>query len=129
MRATDCLRRAVGLYRGDVLDGVDGIDLIDSERDRLRSRFAGAAVRAGELALISGDPQQACGLAQRSLAVESTSEVAYRLSASAHLALGDHAAARVVISQCRVMLAELSATPDRWTLALERRLNAGVEHP
>ena len=74
-----------------------------------------AAVRAGELTMAGGDPDEALRLAGRAVEVEPWSEGAHRLSVAAHLARGDRAAARRAMQTCLRQLDDLGVPPTEDT--------------
>jgi DNA-binding SARP family transcriptional activator len=114
--------RAVDLWDTDLLPDVPGGDWLQWERERLRGRFVGAAVRAGELLLARGDFRRAQALGERALRVDRWSERAYQLVVAALLETEDLVAARHWSRRCLRALAELGVPPQPRTVALERRL-------
>jgi len=121
----DASRRALALWRGEPLDDARFEDWAREARDRVRGRFVRAGVRAGELALAAGEPDEAEGRAHGVLAAEPWSEGAYRVLVEAHLARGDRGSALRAAERCREMLADLGVTADALTGALLRRVAAG----
>ncbi len=111
--ALDLYRRALRLYRGPYLTDAGYEEWALPHRDRLAARFVAAAVRAGELTLAGGDPDEALRLAGRAVEAEPWSEGAHRLSVAAHLARGDRAAARRAMQTCLRQLDDLGRPPDR----------------
>lgn len=122
-RSIEPYRQAVTRYRGDLLpDGYD--DWVIFERDRLRARFVSAAVRLAQLLTATGSAEDAVGIATRALEVEPWSEPAHCALISAHLGLGDRAAARRSLDTCRRVLEDLGGPTESVTLELEHRLTA-----
>jgi DNA-binding SARP family transcriptional activator len=115
-------QQALALWDTDFLPDVSGGDWLQWERDRLRGRFVGAAVRAGELLLARGDADAARTLGERALGVDSWSEEAHQLLVAALLESGDVADARRQLRRCLQALAELGAAAQPRTVALARRL-------
>lgn len=113
--ALDLYRQAIGLYRGPYLTDAGYEEWALPHRDRLNARFVGAAVRAGELTLAGGDPDEALRLAARALETEPWSEGAHRLNVAAHLARGDRAAARRAMDTCLRQLDDLGVPPTEDT--------------
>lgn len=124
-RALERYRQAVELYRGDYLADAAYAEWALLERDRFRSRFVRAAVRAGELLLGQRAPDEALKLALRAVDAEPWSEHAHRLMAASYLDLGDRGAARRSLDRCDAMLAELDVQPDPETQALRRAVVSG----
>lgn len=114
----DVLRRAVPLWRGDYLADVAWDDWAGVERDRLRARFVAAAVRAAELAMAAGDPDEAWSLVDRAIDADPWSERAHRVLVEVHLVRRDRGAARRALARCYEVLAELGAQPEAATAAL-----------
>ena len=113
--ALDLYRRAVRLYRGPYLADAGYDEWALPHRDRLCARFVAAAVRAGELTLADGEPDEALRLAARALETEPWSEGAHRLTVAAHLARGDRAAARRAMTTCLAQLDDLGVPPTEDT--------------
>ncbi len=113
--ALDLYRQALGLYRGPYLTDAGYEEWALPHRDRLTARFVAAAVRAGELTLAGGDPDEALRLAARALETEPWSEGAHRLNVAAHLARGDRAAARRAMDTCLRQLDDLGVPPTEDT--------------
>ena len=85
---------AIGWYRGPFLEDLT-VDAADElERDRLRSRYVRAAIRAGALLLAIGRVEEAQRLAVAAQAADPWSDRALHLQAECYLAVGDRAAAR-----------------------------------
>ena len=113
--ALDLYRRALRLYRGPYLADAGYEEWALPHRDRLTARFVATAVRAGELTLAGGDPEEALRLAGRALESEPWSEGAHRLSVAAHLARGDRAAAHRAMETCLAQLDDLGVRPTEDT--------------
>jgi DNA-binding SARP family transcriptional activator len=108
-------RQAVALYRGPYLTEAGYENWAIAHRDRLSARFVAGAVRAGELTLAGGNPDEALRLAARALEVEPYSEPAHRLAIAAHTSRRDLAAARRATDTCLQQLAELGVPPTEDT--------------
>ena len=81
-----------------------------------------AAVRAGELTLAAGNPDEALRMAARALETEPWSEPAHRLMVASHLARGDRAAARRAMDTCLAQLADLGVPPTEDTEVVLRAI-------
>lgn len=112
---------AVDRWQGPYLDDVAGEEWAEPLRERFHSRFGSAAVRAGELLVAAGRPADAVRAADAALAADPWSEAAYRVLASAHLALGDDDAVRRTIEAATRRLADLGIEPGADTVAIGRR--------
>ncbi|MEM9463858.1 MAG: BTAD domain-containing putative transcriptional regulator [Actinomycetota bacterium] len=123
--ALDRLVDAVGLYRGDLLSGVQEGAWLFVERQRLHVRFVAASVRTAELLLAHGRTDEAVAVATRTIGAEPWSEPAHRAVVAGHLQRGDRAAARRAMQHCRDVLDELGGPVEELTEMLERRLAAG----
>ena len=113
--------RAVRLCRGEYLVDVRYDDWASLERERVQVRIVRAAVRAGELLLGAGSPQDAERLAEHVIGLDAQSERAYRLLAAAALAQGDRDAARRALCRCRDEVGDVALEPA--TQMLARRVN------
>jgi ATP/maltotriose-dependent transcriptional regulator MalT/DNA-binding SARP family transcriptional activator len=122
--ALDAYRRAVALYRGPYLTDAGYEEWALPHRDRLVARFVAGAVRAGELTLAGGDPEEALRLASRALEAEPWSERAHRLVVAAHLGRDDRAAARRAMQTCLRQLDDLGVPPTADTEILIRAIGA-----
>lgn len=116
---------AARLYRGALLDGIDGITpeyeaWLDPERERL----AGIAIRLVEQIAATAQPSEpALCLARQILARDPTCEPVYRALMRLHVAAGDRAAALKLHAACREALkSELNAAPDLQTEQLYREI-------
>ncbi len=121
--ATDPHERAAALYRGDLLEGVDGLTpefeaWLAPERERLALR----AVRLVEQMAQAGTRSDAAmALAQRLLARDRLCEPVYRALMRLHVAGGERAAALRLYAECRDALKlDVDATPDLQTETLYR---------
>jgi ATP/maltotriose-dependent transcriptional regulator MalT/DNA-binding SARP family transcriptional activator len=120
--ALDLYRRALSLYRGPYLSDAGYEEWALPHRDRLSARFVAAAVRAGELTLAAGNPEEALRLGARALETEPWSEPAHRLMVASHLARGDRAAARRAMDTCLAQLADLGVAPTEDTEVVLRAI-------
>ena len=121
----DRLVEGVGLYRGDLLSGVQEGEWLFIERQRLHVRYVAASVRAAELLLAHDRVDDAVAVATRTIGVEPWSEPAHRALVAAHLQRGDRAAARRAMQHCHEVLDELGGPVEPLTEMLERRLATG----
>ena len=113
---------AMALYGGDLLADLPEADWFSLDREYYRTRFVGAAVRAGQLLLGHADPDAAEAAARRALAADPWAEEAYAILVDAAIARRDHAAARRILHRCLAILHDLGAHPSPITQALRRRL-------
>jgi DNA-binding SARP family transcriptional activator len=105
------LLHVLALWRGDYLDDVAGEEWAEPLRERMRSRFVTAAVRAGELLVAADRPKEAIRAADAALAADRWCEAAYRVLANAHTATGNADGARRALESAERRLAELGVTP------------------
>jgi DNA-binding SARP family transcriptional activator len=112
---------AASLYRGELHLDLPHPDF-SLDREHYRSRFVAAAVRASQLLLSRGDPDQAQAVARRALAVDQWSEDAYAVLVGAALTRGNRSAARRLLDHCLAALADLGVEPSAATHQLQRRL-------
>lgn len=111
----DALRRAVALYRGDLLEGCYDEWLVD-ERERYRDRYTAALRRLTELATAAGDHGEAVRLGRELVRCDPLQEEAYRLLMRVHGASGDRSAAVRVYHECAATLQrELGVEPSAAT--------------
>jgi DNA-binding SARP family transcriptional activator len=87
------LRRAVELYRGDLLPEDGPAEWVIGARDRYRLRAAEAAATLAELELARGDTVAAAAAARRSLHIEYWRDASWRTLIEAYRRAGDVAAA------------------------------------
>lgn len=113
---------AIELYRDDLHLDVPDADWFVLDREHYRTRFVGAAVRAGQLLLGRRDVDQAQVVAHRALAVDPWAEDAYAVLVGAALARGDRSAAHRMLEHCLAALAELDVEPSDATQQLRRRM-------
>jgi DNA-binding SARP family transcriptional activator len=108
--ALDAMRAAVALWRDDPSElAAESWALAEVEERRLR--VVALAVRAGELLLARGEPDEARHLGAVALRVDPWSPRAHHVVVSAHAALDDTAAARRALDRYRDTLTELGVPP------------------
>lgn len=112
------------LYRGELLADVPEDEWFALERERHRTRFVGAAVRAGQLLLGHSAPGEAEDVARQALAADRWAEGAYAVLVGAAIARRDYAAANLQMDLCLDALRELGAEPSWTTRQLQRRLSS-----
>ncbi len=117
---------ATDAYRGDLLGELVDATWAELDRERCRTRFVSAAVRAGELLVASNDLDRAEHLAQRALSVDEWAEQGYAVLASAALARGDRSAALRMLRRCDEMLEDLGVEASDATRQLARRVRAAT---
>lgn len=120
-RALAAYHRALALYRGDYLAGIDAAWAVFT-RLRLRSLAVNAACRVAELVAARGEPEESARCAQRALQLDPNSERAGRLLVAALDATGDRSAAREAATALRSMLRRLGVPPSSDTLRLLSRV-------
>lgn len=113
--AVDALRCAVGLYRGDLLDGCYDEWLVE-ERERFRDRYTSALRRLTELLAGNGEHAEAIRCGRELLRCDPLQEDTYRLLMRIHDAAGDRAGAARVYHECVTTLQrELGVDPSAAT--------------
>jgi DNA-binding SARP family transcriptional activator len=102
--AVAALRRALVLYRGDLLPEDGPAEWVVRERDRLRHDAAEAATALGAAEFAAGDPATAARVLERALRIDPFRDPAWRLLIRAHSDVGDvAAAARARLDYTRVL--------------------------
>jgi TolB-like protein/cytochrome c-type biogenesis protein CcmH/NrfG len=118
--------KAIALYRGDLLDGVDGVSAEFDEWLRPeRERLGGLAVRVLEQFALSPVPNEASDeairLGQRLLARDRLREPVYRALMRLHARTGERTEALKLYAACRDALKQdLGVAPDAKTEELYR---------
>jgi DNA-binding SARP family transcriptional activator len=117
--ALDCLRRALRLVRGDVLEDEPYARWAESLRETYRTRHVQALVDAGRLALVVGDAPVALELARQAVELNPLGEPGYQVLMTAAYSLWRQDEALAAFERCRRLLAEeLGAEPLAGTTAL-----------
>jgi adenylate cyclase len=120
----DALERAMALYRGDLLDGLQVREAAFEEwllleRERLRQLAVEAAGRSMRSSLAAGRRDRAASAARRLLALEPLHEEACRLLMQIHAEQGETAKALQLFMNLRDRLShDLVATPEPETVQL-----------
>jgi DNA-binding SARP family transcriptional activator len=116
------LERALELFRGEPLTGIDAI-WADSEQRRLTSLRLNLLERVGRLRLDSGDAVSALEMADEAASLDGSNEHIVQLAIQAEAALGrrDAVAARYE-RLCRDLDERFGLEPSRETKSLYRRL-------
>jgi DNA-binding SARP family transcriptional activator len=117
-RALDAMRRAVDLWRGDPAELAQQ-DWARADVEERRLRLVQMAARAGELLLARDDPDEARRMGQAALGGDPWYERAHHVVVAAHLAAGQHRAARDALGRYRDALAELGLSPTESARKLE----------
>lgn len=112
---------ALGLYRGEYVEGVDASWLALS-RIRLRALALNGMCRLAELTAARGEPETAARWAQQACTIDPLDERAGRLFAAALDAGGHPGGARDAITDLLARLAVNDLAPDRATVRLLDRL-------
>jgi predicted ATPase/class 3 adenylate cyclase/Tfp pilus assembly protein PilF len=116
------LERALGLYRGELLEGCSE-EWVLREREAREAAFLGALERLAERAMGQGKPSDAVGYLRRVVAIDPLRESAQRALMSALVADGNYAEVVQVYRALQLRLREqLNADPDAATTALLERL-------
>jgi DNA-binding SARP family transcriptional activator len=89
----DTLRRALAVYRGDLLPEDGPAEWVVAERDRLRMDAAEAGAALGAVEMSRANPVAAAEALERALRLDPFRDPAWRLLIAAHQAVGDVAAA------------------------------------
>jgi DNA-binding SARP family transcriptional activator len=128
----DRLERAIGLYRGEFLQGLflEKSQPFEEWLRYNREKFSFRAMRALHILtgvyLTQGFPERAQQYAARQLAMEPWREEAHRQMMRAQALLGNRARAMAQYQLCRLVLArELGIAPDPSTQALYEQVKTG----
>lgn len=125
--AVQLLRDALALYRGDFLADAGFGDWTLEHADRLRRRFADAALRLGTMHLDDGAVVEAADVARRLLSIDRLDERAHLLLMRALVAAGRHAdAIRHHAVLATLFREELGIAPGPETEALVHGLKEKV---
>jgi DNA-binding SARP family transcriptional activator len=116
------LERALALFRGESLAGIDAL-WAETEQRRLTALRADLLERAGRLHLYSGDAAGALEYADAAVGLDASNERPVRLAMEAEFALGRREAVVERYERLREELGErFGLAPGRETKALYRRL-------
>lgn len=116
------LEEAVGLYRGELLEGIYD-DWCMEFRERLQGLFLSALGRLMKVHLAGGDWPQACTLGKQILEYDPLDECVHRDLMRGYWEMGNRAAALRQFQVCKDVLAqELSIDPMSETLDLVRKI-------
>jgi DNA-binding SARP family transcriptional activator len=105
--AASVLRRAVDVYRGDLLPEDGAAEWVVEERERLRLAASTAGADLARLELERGDVAAALAAAGRSVSINRFNDAGWRLLIEAHERHGDQAAAADARTRYAALLAEL----------------------
>ena len=120
------LKRAIDLYRGDLLEDEIDAPWVHSPRERLRDRYTLAVQSLTALYLQRGDYTAAVATAQRSLIFAPLCEPIWRQLMYAHMLAGDAAGALQSYERYRQTLDhELGAMPSAQTQSLHAAILRG----
>jgi LuxR family transcriptional regulator, maltose regulon positive regulatory protein len=114
-RALAYLRRALAVYRGDLLEDRPYEEWVEDERRALRDSYLRAATRAAELMVQTSAHAEALEVCEVLLARDPCWEAAYVQQIRAHVALGNRALAVRAYERCVETLREqldLQPSPD-----------------
>jgi DNA-binding SARP family transcriptional activator/pimeloyl-ACP methyl ester carboxylesterase len=113
------LEIATALGRAELLADEPYADWVTMDREHYRACQVQALIELAECCLALDDPRAALSAADRALALERTSERAYRAAMLAHVALGDRDGALRAHARCRAALSEeLGVSPAAETTEL-----------
>jgi DNA-binding SARP family transcriptional activator len=124
--ATADLEQAAALYRGELLEGFDGVGeafetWLMAERGRLRNRAVEVLERLLAVRMAEGAPAEAMEVALRLLGVDPLREDVHRLIMRLHLRDGRRTAALRQYRTCESLLRrELDVSPEEETTELYR---------
>jgi LuxR family maltose regulon positive regulatory protein len=125
-RALAHLRRALALYRGDLLEDRPYAEWVDAERRALRDGYVRAATRAAELMVDTSVFEEAIEVCDALLARDPCCEAAYAQQIRAHVALGNRALAVRSYERCAETLRDqLGLEPSSDLARLRDTLLAG----
>jgi DNA-binding SARP family transcriptional activator len=127
VRAEAAWRRAIALYRGDLLSEFPYEDWCLSERERLRDDLLDALFHVARVAMATSAWHEAREMAARMVAIDPAEERAHRLLMRCHALLGRPAEALRQYERCAAALwEELGAHAGSATVALCEALRAGA---
>ena len=118
------LRRAVEVYRGDLLDGI-GDQWVEPVRQDLHRRALDAHLRLAELEEAAGHPDAAVATLERAIELDRYAEEPYRRLMALQAARGRLDAVGSTWRQLNLRLAELDFDAEPATSRLYRTLAAG----
>jgi DNA-binding SARP family transcriptional activator len=117
---------ALGLWRGELLEGLDAGDWLVELRDEYRERRSQALASLAEEAAASGQVDEAVRLARERVSLDPFSEEATRELMRRLTAVGDRAAALLAYDRLAERLrSELRTAPSAPTRALAEAVRAG----
>lgn len=123
-RAPDLLDRAVRLYTGPLLEGLES-EWVQEERNRLAQRHLTALDRLIDAHAEAGNPRESIAAAELLLARDPLREDVHARAIRAYLRLGDRAAAQRQFERCaRALREELGVEPGVELQNLARRISA-----
>ncbi len=134
MGSPESLRRAARLYRGDFLEGLNGVSpefdrWAEAERGALRSQFMSVLLRLVDALDEAGETEEAIATAQRLLAEDPLQEHVHRRLIRAYCGQRRYDAALKQYDRlCELLRQELGVTPEPPTVELirdVRRLRSG----
>jgi DNA-binding SARP family transcriptional activator len=111
-RATIALRRALEVYRGDLLPEEGPAEWVVGPRDRYRSQAAEAASTLASVELARGDVTAAVRVAARGVEIDPYRDAAWRTLIEAHERSGDLAASRRAQRRYADVLLDLGVDVD-----------------
>lgn len=126
--ARTALTAALAHYRGDFLESEGAGDWSVEERSRLQRLHTDGYLALSALHLLEGHAGEAAESARKLLARDPLHEEGWRRLMTAHARMGERPQALRLHQQLTELLQrELGTTPDRATMALAQRLQAGLE--
>jgi DNA-binding SARP family transcriptional activator len=124
--ARHALRRAVAVYRGELLDGM-GDQWVEPVRQDLHRRALDAHLRLAELEEAAGRPDAAVATLEQAIELDCYAEEPYRRLMTLHAARGRLDAVGSTWRQLNLRLAELDLDVEPASARLYRTLTAGQE--
>lgn len=121
--AFDHLRAAHDTYGGELLPGVDHLDVLH-ERIRLHALAYGVTCRLAELQLVRGEPELALRYAVDAQHLDPLGQRAHRVSISCQMAIGASASARSSAARLRSLLHDADLRLEPETRQLFERVGA-----
>lgn len=119
LAALEALKRALALFRGDVLEDEPYADWARSTRSTYTQRRVQVLIDAGRLSLLTGEAAAALALAEQAVALNPLAEPAYQVVMTAAYSLWRQDEALAAFDRCRRLLAdELGTDPLDETVAL-----------
>lgn len=108
----DCLRSALSIYRGDLLEDRPYDEWVAEHRRPLRGSYLRAGIRAATLLADLGDTDEAIEVCERLIADEPAFEEPYALLMRLHARAGNRALATRTFDRCLAALGDVAASKE-----------------